>query len=93
MDGQETQRQTESSDREVHCTQRLHLFQLQVRNQSPGAIRRRPWNLASSRRVQRQVEVRTRIELVEVSLPCFHVASTHKEVERMKGSSLVTSSG
>lgn len=26
--------------------------------------------------------MRTRIELVEVSLPCFHVASTHKEVER-----------
>lgn len=81
---QQSQGQTERSYGEVHCTQRLYLLQLQISDQPPGAVCCCPWNLSSGRRVEGHVEVRARIESRNVSVPCFHLASSRNQVYKKR---------
>jgi hypothetical protein len=80
MDSQQNQGQTECPYGKVHCAQCLNLLQLKICDQSSGCVCCRPWTLSSRRGVEGHIEVRPRIESREVSLPCFHLASSRNQV-------------
>jgi hypothetical protein len=82
MDGKQRQGQTESPQRQVHCPDRLHLRQLEARDDGSCLVFRCPRNFTNGRSVESHVEVRPSVELGKVKAPSFHLVRSREEYTR-----------